>query len=55
MLRLNYDDDLTAAMDKVNKALAPYGIQFVDDEEIHEGFCLYSVSTKKLDVQEVKG
>jgi hypothetical protein len=43
-LKIEYDDDQVAVMDKVNEALEEHGLQFVDDGLPHdEGFCLYKL------------
>jgi hypothetical protein len=47
-LRLDYDDHLTDAMDKVNAALAKVGLRFEDDGLPHDGFVLYTL--KKIAV-----
>jgi hypothetical protein len=43
VLRLEYDDDGLAVIDKVNAALAPHGLHFEDDCLPHDGFCLLTL------------
>jgi hypothetical protein len=40
-LRVDYDDGALDVVEKVNAALAAYGLEFVDDGEDHDGFCLF--------------
>ena len=42
-MRVNYDDDLLEVIDKVNVELSQHELVFVDDGEIHDGFCVYSL------------
>ncbi len=46
-LRIDYDDDQLEIIDKVNKALAQYGLQFQDDMKEHDGFMLLDLVEKK--------
>ena len=46
-LRLDYDDNAMDIMDKVNAVLAATGWQFVDDDETHDGWCLYTLVQEK--------
>mgnify|MGYP001605067450 CR=1 FL=1 len=43
ILRIDYDDNALDIMDKVNAMLAEYGYQFVNDEQDHEGFEVYTL------------
>lgn len=45
-LRIDYDDQPDAVVDKVNEILAQLGLKFKDDGEEHEGFILYSLDEK---------
>ena len=42
-LRIDYDDNALDIMDKVNAMLAQHGYQFVNDEQSHEGFEVYTL------------
>lgn len=39
-VRLDHDDNIIDVLDKLNKALAAHGLEFVDDEEEHDGFMI---------------
>jgi hypothetical protein len=41
--RLEYDDDQLDIMDKVNQALKPYGVEFRDDMQEHDGFSIFTL------------
>lgn len=41
-LRFDYDDDLLNVVDSINKVLREaFGVEFVDDGEVHDGFMIY--------------
>ena len=42
-LRIDYDDQPDDVIEKVNEILAERKLQFVDDNEEHDGFCLYDL------------
>ncbi len=46
-IRIEYDDDALQIMENVNKALAPHGLSFVDDDEAHDGFIVMELKGKK--------
>ena len=48
MLTLEYNDDLGTAVDKVNRELAPRGLQFVFDEVEREGVVAYELTETDL-------
>lgn len=43
MLRIDYRDQLHDFIDKVNRTLVPFNVRFKDDEQPHDGFCLFTV------------
>lgn len=42
-IRLEYDDDGLAVVEKINEALRPHLLEIVDDGESHDGFMLFEV------------
>lgn len=40
-LRIDYDDDAMTIMENVNKELDSYGLEFVFDDEEHDGYAIY--------------
>lgn len=42
-MRIEYDDQLDDVVVKANKLLAVHGLQFVDDGQPHDGFCIYAL------------
>lgn len=42
-IRIDYDDQLNEVVDKVNAALAAHELEFRDDGEAHDGYCLYNL------------
>ncbi len=42
-LSIKYDDSALDIMDKINKALEATSCQFVDDGQVHDGFCIYTL------------
>ncbi len=42
-LRIDYDDQATDVIDKVNDALASIGWRFMDDDKVHDGSIFYSL------------
>jgi hypothetical protein len=45
-MQIDYDDDILDILEKVNKALSKYNLEFVNDDLPHEGFCLYNLVEK---------
>jgi hypothetical protein len=46
-LQIDHDDDVTSVMEVINEMLKPHGIQFVDDEQEHDGFVIYTMTVDK--------
>jgi len=44
-VRIEYDDDQLAVVDKINVALKRHGLVLVDDDLPHEGYCLFTLQT----------
>ena len=42
-LRIDYDDTALDIMDKVNAMLVQHGYQFINDEQFHDGFEIYTL------------
>lgn len=42
-IRLEYDDDTIAMLDKINRALETRGLKLVDDGEVHDGYILLTL------------
>jgi hypothetical protein len=42
-MRLDYDDNGLDIIDKVNSALQLYGLEFKDDDQEHDGFCIFEL------------
>lgn len=42
-LVITVDDDALSVIDMVNTKLEPYGIAFVDDGLVHDGFCVFNM------------
>lgn len=55
VVRVDYDDAPNDVVDKVNAALASYGLQLSDDDQEHEGFVLYSLVDSALAVDNEVG
>lgn len=47
-LRIEYDDDALAIMEKVNKVLEEYGLEFKNDELPHDGWEIYELVEKEI-------
>lgn len=45
MLRIDYHDQPEDLIEKINRALVPHGLRFVDDGQPHDGFCLFAVES----------
>lgn len=43
ILRIDYDANVLNVMDKVNAILEPYGYQFVNDDQPHDGYEIYTL------------
>ncbi len=39
-IRIDNDDDAVSIIDKVNKLLASYELEFVDDGQAHDGYII---------------
>ncbi len=48
-MKIEYDDDLLEVIEKVNAELWSHNLKFVDDDEEHDGFCLYSLEKENKD------
>lgn len=49
-IRIEYDDDAIRIIEKINLALAEKGLKIQDDEQFHDGFCIFDVvDVKKTD------
>lgn len=46
-LQIDYDDNGLDIMDKVNLFLEPHHLEFVDDGEDHDGYCLFTLADTK--------
>ena len=46
-LRIDYDDNGLDIMDKVNLFLEPHHLEFVDDGQDHDGYCLFALTETK--------
>jgi len=44
-IRIEYDDDQLNVVEKINRALKPHGLVFVDDDLPHDGYCLFTLQT----------
>ena len=42
-MKIYYDDDLMAIMVKINAALESRGLKFVDDDQVHDGWAIYTL------------
>jgi len=42
-IRIEYDDDALAVVDKINGALEIHGISIRDDGLEHDGFCIFTI------------
>ena len=42
-LRIEYDDDQLAVVEKINDALSTRGLVLVDDDQQHDGYCIYTL------------
>lgn len=42
-IRVEYDDDADAIIAKVNDAIKTLGVEFQDDELVHDGFNVYKL------------
>jgi hypothetical protein len=48
-IRIEYDDDALRIIEKINRALAEKGLKIQDDEQLHDGFCIFDVVEIKKD------
>lgn len=48
-IRIEYDDDAIRIIEKINLALAEKGLKIQDDEQFHDGFCIFDVVEVKKD------
>jgi hypothetical protein len=48
ILRIDHDDQLDEVVNKANRCLKHVGVSFIDDEDVHDGFCLYEL--REIDV-----
>lgn len=46
-IRIEHDDDQLNVIDKVNKAIEEYGLEFVDVDEEHDGYVFYDLVKKE--------
>lgn len=46
-VRVDYDDDQLDVVDKINAALRCHGLAFVDDGLTHDGYCIFTLRTRK--------
>ncbi len=46
-VRIEYDDDQLAVVDKINNALKAHGLVLVDDDLPHNGYCLFTLQAIK--------
>jgi hypothetical protein len=46
-VRIDYDDQLNDVVDKINRVLRSRGLIFVDDELLHDGYCVYTLQPIK--------
>ena len=46
-LRIDYDDDGLDVIENVNTFLAPHHLIFVDDEQEHDGYLLFTLTETK--------
>jgi len=42
-VRIDHDDQPEDIVRKINRVLSARGLEFVDDGEAHDGFCLYTL------------
>lgn len=45
-IRIDYDDDQLDVVDKINVALKSHGLSFVDDDQTHDGYCLFTLEKR---------
>ena len=42
-VRIEYDDDQLAVVDKINEVLKVHGLVLADDDLSHDGYCIFTL------------